>query len=638
MATVYLLDLSDQGIEALRPLDFAGLSSLTRLSLNDNQLSALPVGVFADLFSLTDLALGFNRFSELPSGLFAGLTSLTRLGLQYNQLSRLPAGLFEGLTSLAFLELSSNPGAPFRLTLEPKQRGGSAFVARVVEGAPFAMTTTVTVSGGTAADSVTVPAGAVVSEEIALEPEADGPVTVTFGAAPMVPANFQGIEVAVGGPAVLEDFAGPTLESAGAGGDRLVLIYDEALDETSAPAPGAFSVTVADSSWNVTDVSVVGSQVALTLASSVAEGQAVALSYTVPTTGAIRDSLGNVAAGFVDREVTVDATDPILTEAAVVGDRLVLTYDEALDEASTPAPGAFSAAVADSLRGVAGVSIAGMTVTLTLASPVAAGETVTLNYTVPGVGAIRDWVGNPAAALVGVEVGNDTPGICGRTAAVEAAILGRISGVDDCADVIESHLAAIADLDLSNQDIETLRAGDFAGLTSLAELNLGGNRLSEMPAGVFDGLASLTYLNLINNRLGTLPERAFADLSSLSSEELILGANRLSELPEEAFVGLGSLTELQLHGNRLSELPAGVFAGVSSLTSLELNRNPGAPFRLTMEPESGDGSAFLVKVAEGAPFAMTTTVTVAGGTAADSVTVPAGSLVSDEIAVTPDRG
>ena len=75
-----------------------------------------------------------------------------------------------------------------------------------------------------------------------------------------------------------------------------------------------------------------------------------------------------------------------------------------------------------------------------------------------------------------------TTGICGRTAAVRTAILGKISGVSDCADVTDAHLAAITGtLDLRSKGITALAAGDF------------------------DGLA-LTGLDLLNNRqLTTLP-------------------------------------------------------------------------------------------------------------------------------------
>ena len=98
-----------------------------------------------------------------------------------------------------------------------------------------------------------------------------------------------------------------------------------------------------------------------------------------------------------------------------------------------------------------------------------------------------------------------TLGICGRTEVVRDAIVGLISGVTNCADVTDAHLAAITGtLDLDRKGITALAAGDFDGLTALTALNLQPNSLSTLPAGVFDELTALTYLWLDNNSL--LPE------------------------------------------------------------------------------------------------------------------------------------
>ena len=87
----------------------------------------------------------------------------------------------------------------------------------------------------------------------------------------------------------------------------------------------------------------------LTLASAVAHGEAVTLAYTVPAAQPLRNLAELEAAGFAGREVpnaTPDATAPVLLTSSVDGAALVLTYDEALDETSVPAPGAFTVTVA----------------------------------------------------------------------------------------------------------------------------------------------------------------------------------------------------------------------------------------------------------------------------------------------------
>ena len=112
------LDLSGQGIAALKAGDFAGLTRLTQLYLYGNALSSLPGRVFADLSALDNLDLNNNDLPSLPGGVFAGLTELTNLALFNNELTTLPAGVFAGLRSLRALSLDGNgltalPGGVF---------------------------------------------------------------------------------------------------------------------------------------------------------------------------------------------------------------------------------------------------------------------------------------------------------------------------------------------------------------------------------------------------------------------------------------------------------------------------------------------------------------------------------------------
>ena len=79
------------------------------------------------------------------------------------------------------------------------------------------------------------------------------------------------------------DGVSPTLQSAGVNGAALTLTYSEALDQNSDPPASAFSTTVAGATRAVNDVAMSGSQVTLTLASVVAQGETVTVSYTPPT-------------------------------------------------------------------------------------------------------------------------------------------------------------------------------------------------------------------------------------------------------------------------------------------------------------------------------------------------------------------
>ena len=101
---------------------------------------------------------------------------------------------------------------------------------------------------------------------------------------------------------------------------------------------------------------------------------------------------------------------PALEWARVNGTELALRFDKGLDESSVPAASAFAVSVAGSARGVSSVSVRQDLVTLTLASAVSAGETVTVGYTPPSSGGLRLSGGGAAvAAFSGQSVTNDTP-------------------------------------------------------------------------------------------------------------------------------------------------------------------------------------------------------------------------------------
>ena len=85
---------------------------------------------------------------------------------------------------------------------------------------------------------------------------------------------------------------GPALLRIEVSGTSVNLVYDEALDAASMPPADAFTVVVNPGyhSAEVTSVGVSGSEVVLTIAEAVADGNTVGLTYEVPNTGAIQDA------------------------------------------------------------------------------------------------------------------------------------------------------------------------------------------------------------------------------------------------------------------------------------------------------------------------------------------------------------
>ena len=106
----------------------------------------------------------------------------------------------------------------------------------------------------------------------------------------------------------------------------------------------------------------------------------------------------------------VDGVRPGLGSATADGATLTLAYGEALDEDQVPATTAFGVTVGGNGRGVDGVAVSGSDVTLTLASAVAPGDTVTVTYTAPSdesAARIRDRAGNAAPSFDGQAAAND---------------------------------------------------------------------------------------------------------------------------------------------------------------------------------------------------------------------------------------
>ncbi len=214
-----------------------------------------------------------------------------------------------------------------------------------------------------------------------------------------------------------DDGVAPNFVSAAVDGTTLVLTYGEALDEDSTPDKRAYTVHAdggAGSAPAAVDIS--GSEVTLTLATAVRFGQVVTLSYEVPAENPVQDVAGYDAAGLTDEPVannTVDTEAPVVDLATVDGTALVITFDEDLDEAATPANSAFTVKVGGTpvdLSSTTPPSISGATVTLTLASGVADDDTVTVSYVKPADtnNLLQDAAGNETESFTDEPVTNNT--------------------------------------------------------------------------------------------------------------------------------------------------------------------------------------------------------------------------------------
>lgn len=136
---------------------------------------------------------------------------------------------------------------------------------------------------------------------------------------------------------------GGAVSSVSTSQSKVVLSFDEALDESSAPATGDFGVTTGSSNTTVTvsGVAVEAGNVVLTLGTAISSGTQVVVSYT-PGTNPVRDVAGNAAAAFTETMTAAGTGTPMLQSAVVDGVRLTLTYDLPLNPDRVPGPEAFT--------------------------------------------------------------------------------------------------------------------------------------------------------------------------------------------------------------------------------------------------------------------------------------------------------
>ena len=655
LAALTELDVAGAEITSLNAGDFSGLTALENLELQGNKLSSLPANVFSGLTSLTELQLQANQLSSLPAGVFSGLTSLATLRLWNNQLSSLPAGVFSGLTLLPTLELDGNPGAPLPVAVSLASAGEGQFKAVMPTGAPFAVTLPVSVTNGVidgGATTLTIPVGAVESGALSVTRNAGTfvPVTGDIGTLPGPPAGHKGY----------------ALQKAT---DLPVEILPEVVSEVSITADAA---TVTEGETAAFTVKRTGGHLStgLTVSVEVSEDGAM-LDGTPPTAVTFVAESATAALSVATASDTTEEANSVVTARVAASSDGAYTLSEdpsatvtVEDDDKPPVPVAPGSLVAatygptqidlswDVPTDTGGQAITGYRIEVstdsgsTWSDLVADTESTASTHEDSGLtpGATRHYqvsaiTSNGVGASSEVAIATtDWTTVCLRTPEVQAAIV-EASPADACGGVTDAHLAALTELDLSDEGTTSLKAGDFSGLTSLEELRLENNHLSSLPEDVFSGLTSLTDLQLQGNKLSGLPKGVFSGLTSLT--ELQLQFNQLSSLPGGVFSGLSALTTLRLYNNQLRSLPVGVFSGLTALTILELDENGVDPMPVAVSLAPAGMGRFKAVVATGAPFTVTLPVSVANGVidgGAAALTIPVGGVESGALSVTRSAG
>jgi len=167
----------------------------------------------------------------------------------------------------------------------------------------------------------------------------------------------------------------------------LSMTFSLDLSSSYIPPTSAFTVIVNSVQRTINSVTVAGSNVMLTLANSVVDGDVITVAYTIPSTNPLRSVPGWYVLSFGAQSVTnnvVTVRPTILNASMGSGTPSILriAFNLNLSPSYIPPVSAFTVMVNSVQRSVSSVAISGTDVTLTLSNPVVYGDIVTVAYTI----------------------------------------------------------------------------------------------------------------------------------------------------------------------------------------------------------------------------------------------------------------
>ncbi|MCY4617562.1 MAG: SwmB domain-containing protein [Chloroflexi bacterium] len=255
-------------------------------------------------------------------------------------------------------------------------------------GSTFSLTGTSASVDSVAIDDSTV--------SLSLSPRADVDETVTVGYAPPTDLMAARLQSAADAQPVLAFTGQPVTNSADGkprpilaevDGDRLTLSFDRLLDPSSIPA--GIAVSVAGTSAAVTNLSIDGNDLILTLSSAINHTERISVSYTAPMESPLkRDGKEIGVDSFVSLPVTNLAGDPTPTfdsaSVAPAGRTLTIVMSHSLLATAGGVPDKSTFTMAGSAAGtIDAVSVSGSNVVLSLDPAADVNESVTISYQPP---------------------------------------------------------------------------------------------------------------------------------------------------------------------------------------------------------------------------------------------------------------
>lgn len=187
--------------------------------------------------------------------------------------------------------------------------------------------------------------------------------------------------------------------------DEVLITFDESLNESFVPALMTFVIEGKE----ITAIDVTTNTVTLTVSEAFEYRETgISVSYT-PSGVRLQDAASNKVVAFTESVTNSiaapDLTAPTIQSAVIsnsVKNKVLLTYNEALNPNTTPANSTYTIAG----KTVSGVVVSGSTVLVTVTVDFAYGDTVVISYT-QGVTKLQDEAGNFAASFAGYSVTNN---------------------------------------------------------------------------------------------------------------------------------------------------------------------------------------------------------------------------------------
>ncbi len=438
---------------------------------------------------------------------------------------------------------------------------------------------------------------------------------------------------------------GPSLLRLEAAEDRVRLVYDEPLDTGSVPPGSAFRVVTTPSyaAVEVTEVEVSGSDVMLTLASRLAPGTTVGITYDVPDSGAIRDADGLEAVGTTWQTGMASSVDPVWLSTVTVE-----SWDEYRGYSSIASPdlGAVADHAFDYGEGAAyqvqvvmaysdgvmfqvrnrGEAIAGLVLEW-------AGETLPLadaawnanwdRYTWGQAWLDANAPSLNASAYAATLPAGSTGGVCLRFAEQTCPVASTAGGSG----------TASADATLSSLTLSGIDIGTFAAGTTSYSASVGNAVAStQVTATASAAGASVTIADGDGSTGGTSRTVALAEGSNtitvtVTAEDGVTTETYTVTVTREAASTDATLSALTLSGIDIGTFAAGTTSysasvgnAVASTQVTATASDAGASVRIADSDGSTDGASRTVALAEGSNT-ITVTVTAADGVTTKTYTV-----------------